>query len=166
LVHPSTSVISNRYETPSLILIGLSANLIFSMQPNLKAATEETAKFDGNWSVTVDIKAYKNGNGSIAEPLTRHLSVTVKDGALRGERGIRTKPGWYELSGKIATDGTATLRADEITGAQKYNFAKSAKQPASAGKPYTYSVVAHFEGGRGTGQATDGRTRLFTFEKE
>jgi hypothetical protein len=103
----------------SLIVIGLSASLIASMQPNLNAATGETAKFDGNWSVTVDIKAYKNGNGSIAEPLTRHLSVTVKDGVLRGERGIRTKPGWYELSGKSRQMGQllfAPMRSQELRG--------------------------------------------------
>ena len=150
----------------SLVAIGLTVSVFLLTQPDSKAAVDGTTTFDGNWSVAVDIKAYKNGNGSIAEPLTRHLSVTVKDGVLRGERGMRTKPGWYELSGTIATDGTANLRADEITGTQKYNFAKSAKQPAGAGKPYTYSVVAHFDNQRGTGHSTDGRTRIFTFVKE
>jgi hypothetical protein len=150
---------------PVPIAIGLAASVFLFLQPDLKAA-EGTTKFDGNWAVTVDIKAYKNGDGSIAQPLTRHLSTTVRSGVLYGERGLPGKPGWYALSGKIAADETATLRADEITGTQKYNFAKSAKQPAGAGKPYSYSVAANFDGGRGTGHSTDGRTRIFTFAKE
>jgi hypothetical protein len=150
---------------PVTIAIGLATSVLFFLQPDLKAA-EGITKCDGNWSVTVDIKAYKNGDGSIAQPLARHLSATVRSGVFHGERGIPGKPGWYALSGKIAVDGTATLRADEITGIQKYNFAKSAKQPAGAGKPYSYSVEANFDAGHGTGHSTDGRTRIFTFAKE
>jgi hypothetical protein len=154
-------------KSASLIAIGLAASVLLCAQPNLKAATEGGTKFDGNWSVTVDIKVYKNPDGSTAQPFVKRFSATVKNGVLHGETGPRGKPNWYELNGKIEADGTATLRVDEITGSQKYNFTKSRKAPPGAWYPYSFQVVARFEGRRGTGQSTgDDRTRIFTFVKE
>jgi hypothetical protein len=154
-------------KSASLIAIGLAAGILLSAQPNLKAATDGGTKFDGSWSVTVDVKVYNNPDGSTAKPFVKRFAATVKNGVLHGETGPRGKPEWYELNGKIEADGTAALRVDEITGSQKYNFAKSRKAPPGSGTPYSFQVVARFEGRRGTGQSTsDERTRIFTFVKE
>jgi hypothetical protein len=149
------------------IVIVLAASALISTQANLKAATEGGTKYDGSWSVTLDGKAFRNGDGSTAQPYVRRFPATVKDGVLYGEIGTRGKPKWLELNGKIESDGTATLRADEITGLQKYNFAQSRKAPPGQGTPYSYQVVAHFDVRRGTGHSTsDSRTRIFTFTRE
>ena len=151
---------------PVPIAIGLAASALFFLQPDLKAA-EGTAKFDGSWAVTVDAKAYKNGDGSIAEPWTEHFTATVKNGAFHGEYGTRGKPFWFELIGNVATDGTAALVVNELTGEQKHNFSNSKKPPPGKGVRYSYQVGAHFDGKHGTGHSTsDARTRIFTFVKE
>jgi hypothetical protein len=110
------------------------------VQPNLKAAT----KFDGSWSVTLDAKVYKNPDGSTAQPFVRRFPATVKNGVFHGEIGNRGKPEWLELNGKVEVDGTADLRADLITGSQKWNFTQSRKAPPREGNRYSYQVVARF----------------------
>jgi hypothetical protein len=76
-------------KSASLIVIGLLASVLLSAQPNLKAATETGTKFDGSWAVTLDAKAYKNPNGSTAQPYVWRFSATVKNGVFHGERGMR-----------------------------------------------------------------------------
>ena len=136
-------------KSASLIAIGLAASVLLSVQPNLKAAT----KFDGSWSVTLDAKVYKNPDGSTAQPFVRRFPAAVKNGVFHGEIGTRGEKGWYELDGKIGADGTANFRAEEILKFQKYSFTEtSRKAPSGAGTHYTYQVVAHFDGRRGTGK--------------
>jgi hypothetical protein len=148
-----------------LITIVFAASTMLFAQ-NAKAATEGAMKFDGTWAVTLDAKAYKNPNGSTAQPYVWRFSATVKNGVFQGERGMRSKPGWYELNGQIGADGTANLRADEITGSQEHNISKSVKPPPGKGISYSYQVAAHFDGHRGTGRSTsDPRTRILTFVK-
>jgi len=79
---------------------------------------------------------------------------------------IQGKPGWYELNGQIGADGTADLRAGEITAFSKYNFTQSKKALAGRASRYSYQVAAQFDSRRGTGHSTDGRPRIFTFVKE
>lgn len=149
----------------STVAIGLT--LFFSAQSNLKAATEGATKFDGSWEATVDAKEHKNPDGSKALPWVKHFQASIKNGIFHGEMGTRGKPEFYEMNGKIGADGTASLRVDEITGSQKYNISESAKAPAGKGVNYSYQVVAHFDGRRGTGRSTsDQRTRAFTFVKQ
>jgi hypothetical protein len=150
--------------SPSLFAIVLAASVLLSVQANLKA--EGTTKFDGNWSVTLDAKMYKNPDGSVAQAVVWHFSATVRNGVFHGESGTRGKPSWYELNGRIEPDGTATLRADEITGAQKYNFSKTIKAPPGKGVSYSYQVISHFGDRRGTGQSNDRRIKIFTFTKD
>jgi hypothetical protein len=153
-------------KSASLIAAGLAASILLFAQPTLKGAPEGGVGFDGSWSVTLDAKVFKNGDGSEAQPFVRRFTATVRNGVFHGEIGPRGKPTWYELNGKIEADGAANLRADEITGAQKYNFATSHKAPPGTGTHYSYQVVARFGGRRGTGQSTDYRTRTFVFLKE
>lgn len=150
----------------SLIAIVLAISVLLSGQPNLEAATGGGANFDGSWSVTVDAKAYKNPNGSIAEPYVWRFPATVKNGVLYGEHGTKGTPNSCQLSGKIESNGSAGLRIEEITGHQKHNMSSSLKPPPGEGYKYSYQVVAHFDIRSGTGHSTDKRTRIFTFTKE
>jgi hypothetical protein len=152
-------------KSASLIAIGLAASVLFSLQLDLKAA-EGTTKFDGAWAVSVEGKAYKNGDGTIGQPWVKNFTTTVKNGALHGEFGTRGKPAWFELTGNIAADGTASLLVNELTGDRQYNFSRS-KGPPGKRASYSFQGTAHFEAKHGTGRSTsDDRTRIFTFLKE
>jgi hypothetical protein len=151
----------------SMVAIGLAASVFLLGQPNLTAAAQGPAKFDGSWKVTVDTKEYKNKDGTTAQPWVKHLAATVKNGVFHGEKGTRGQPSFYELNGTIQADGTATFRCDEITGEQKYNFSDAQKGPPGKGHHYSYEISAHFSENRGTGKSTsDNRARVFTFVKE
>jgi hypothetical protein len=154
-------------KTTSLVAIGLATSLFLLGQPNLKAAAQGPAKFDGSWEVTVDTKEYRNKNGTTAQPWIKHLVATVKNGVFHGEKGVRGQPSFYELNGTIQADGTASLRCDEITGEQKYNFSDAQKGPPGKGHHYSYEISAHFGEKQGTGKSTsDNRARVFTFVKQ
>jgi hypothetical protein len=126
--------------------------------------TKADTAFDGSWWVTLDAKSFDNPDGSKAQPWVIQFPATVKNGVFHGQYGIKGKPFWYELNGQIEA-GSATLRADELMGEQKYNFTLSKKAPPGKGHSYSYQVVAHFDSRRGTGRSTDARTRIFTFVK-
>lgn len=154
-------------KTTSLVAIGLATSFFLLGQPNLKAAAQGPAKFDGSWEVTVDTKEYKNPDGTTAKRWVINFPATVKNGVFHGERGTRGHPQFYELNGKIEADGTASLVVNEITGSQKYNFSAGTNPPAGKGVGYSYQVAAKFEGQRGTGKSiSDPRTRIFTFVKQ
>jgi len=54
--------------------------------------TSGATAFDGNWSVTLDAKEYRNPNGSVALAFIRRFTATVKNGVFHGEIGTRGKP--------------------------------------------------------------------------
>jgi hypothetical protein len=154
-------------KTTSLVAIGLATGLLLLGQPCLKAAAQGKGKFNRSWEVTVDTKAYKNADGTTAQPWVKHFVATVKNGVFPGERGVRGQPSFYETNGQIEADGTASLRVDEITGSQKYNFSDTKKGPPDKGVHYSYEVSAHFGEKQGTGRSTsDNRARVFTFVKQ
>jgi hypothetical protein len=106
---------------------------------------------------------YKNPNGTISLAYAWHFSMTVKNGILHGERGNRGMGDFYEINGTIAADGTATIRADGITG-KGTEFTKGHRSP---GTPFSHAVTAQFEDRHGTGKSIgDPRIRIFTFVKD
>jgi hypothetical protein len=107
--------------------------------------TKADTTFDGNWTVTVDVKLYVNPDGTRAQPFIFHFPATVQNGFLHGELGTKGKPFWYELSGQIVS-GAATFRVDELTGDEKYNFTTSKQAPPGRGHVYSFNVTAHFSG--------------------
>ncbi len=147
-----------KYGSPIAIFVAI---LMLLFAQNTKA----TSAFDGNWSVTLDAKAFKNPDGRNGLPYVRQFPATVKGGVFHGEIGKRGKPEWFELNGEIGPDGKAELTASEISGDQKYNFTVSKSTAPGKGTSYSYLVDAHFNGRSGTGKSTDWRTRIFTFVK-
>jgi hypothetical protein len=119
--------------------------------------------FDGTWSVTMSAHNYQNPNSTMSLAYAWHFSMTVKNGILHGERGNRGMGDFYEINGTIAADGTATIRADGITG-KGTEFTKGHTSP---GTPFSYAVTAQFKGRHGTGKSIgDPRIRIFTFGKD
>jgi hypothetical protein len=150
----------------SLITIIFAASTMLFPQ-NTKAASTDMA-FDGTWSVTVDFQAYRNPDGTTAKAWVKHFQVTVKNGILHGDVGTKGAPNWYELSGKIASDGAANLTVNGVTGDPGYT--PTHPEP---GLRFQYQVIAHFDGRRGTGHSVGNppppdapRTRIHTFVKD
>jgi hypothetical protein len=136
-----------------------TATLLYAQ--NTKAASDTTA-FDGTWQVTMSARDYDNPNSTMSDAYAYHFPMSVKDGVLHGERGNRGMWDFYEIDGKIAADGIATIRAEGITGAGT-QFTKRHSPP---GKPYTYAVSAQFKGRNGSGKSAGPRIRIFTFVKD
>jgi hypothetical protein len=144
---------------PLIAIVFAAATLLYAQ--STKAASDTTA-FDGTWSVMVDYREYKNPDGTVALPWVIHCQAEVKNGVLHAEHGTKEGTASWELNGKIAADGTATLSTTGITGNPKYT-----PFHPEPGKRYKFQVIAHFEGRRGTGKSVgDPRTRTFTFVKD
>jgi hypothetical protein len=142
-----------------IAIVFAAATLLYAQ--NTKAAPDTTA-FDGTWSVMVDYREYKNPDGTVALPWVIHCQAEVKDGVLHAEHGTKEGTASWELNGKIAADGTATLTTTGITGNPKYT-----PFHPEPGKRYKFQVIAHFERRRGTGKSVgDPRTRTFAFVKD
>jgi len=84
----------------------------------------------------------------------------VKEGRLVGQYGTKDKPSSLTLMGRIQPDGLAALTAPGMNGKSDYTVGFG--QP---GEKFSYPVTAQFEGSRGTGIRTHGRTCKFTFVK-
>jgi len=121
-----------------------------------RTAPGDAGRFDGMWNVTIDCP---NADG--AAGYTFDFVAQVKDGVLRGERGVEGGAGSLRLQGNIQPDGNARLDARGLTSDPKYN-ARNVPQ----GAPYAYSVAARFEGSRGTGRRTQLRPCDLTFAKQ
>ena len=143
----------------SLITIVFAVSTLLFAQ-NTKAASTDTA-FDGTWSVTVNAHEYQNADGSTALAWVIHFPAEVKNGVLHGEHGTRGAAGWYELDGKMETNGTAILRTNGITSDPEH-----AERHVHFGTSYEYQVNAHFNGQHGTGKSVGPRIRIFTFVKD
>src|ERR1700684_3491941 len=97
-----------------IAILFATATLLYAQ--NTKAASDTTA-FDGTWQVTMSARDYDNPKSTMSEAYAYHFPMSGKDGVLHGERGNRGMWDFYEINAKVAADGTATIRADGITGA-------------------------------------------------
>ena len=151
----------------SLIAIGLAVSVLSSGQPNLKAATGGTTKFDGSWTVTANFHRYQDPTGPVASALTIHFPAQVSNGVLSGE--WRAKNGaWMTISGTIGADGTALLHVNGLTStALEYHLKDSVtgESHARAGHPISFDVKAKFNGRHGTGERIGARPTDFDFVK-
>ena len=98
----------------------------------------EAASFDGTWSVL----QVCNSTQESARGYTWRYDATVKDGHLVGHYRNKGQSPSLTLEGQINPDGTATLVADGI------------------------SVAAKFEAGAGAGSRLGVRSCKFTFKKQ
>ena len=114
------------------------------------------ARYDGAWSVAVACAPSEGASSYKVE-----LDAQVKDGFLRGEKGVEGTPGWLRLQGAIQPDGSATLDAKGTTGDPKYNI-----KGVAQGLPYAYHVAANFDPNRGTGRRLELRPCDLRFAKQ
>jgi hypothetical protein len=136
---------------PSLALAALALAAV------ARAATAAPSPFDGRWNVVLSCPATTDGR---AMAYSYQFPAEVKDGVLHGERGTAGEPGWLQLDGPIAADGSADLVAEgrtNIPGYALYNVQK--------GTPYKHAVKAQFQAAHGTGSWTTVRTCTFAFDR-
>jgi hypothetical protein len=133
--------------------LALSALCLVCFSP----ASAGTSLFDGGWRVALSCPASADGR---AMAYAYEFSAQVKDGVLHGERGSAGEPGWLQLDGSIAADGSASLVAEGLTNIPDY-----ALYNVTRGTHFKRAVAAHFDGARGTGSWTTIRTCTFTFDK-
>lgn len=112
--------------------------------------------FDGTWDTTVSCE---NAAGALG--YSYRFDSIVKNDVLHGDKGDKGKPGWYQLDGKIAPDGTARFYADGLVGA-----AEAAVGHLHAGTRYGYHVDANFSGDAGTGKRVEGRPCTVEFSRK
>jgi CHAT domain-containing protein len=149
-------------KSASLISIVFTVSTLLLAQ-NTKAESTDTA-FDGTWLLTLNAQEYKDPHtGLIAAPFILHFSAKVKNGNLHGEWRDKAPPyDWFDLNGKIGSDGTAILHLNGITGNTRYTIGHVGSR-----KPLVYQVVAHFDDQHGTGKSvSDPRVRTFTFVRD
>jgi hypothetical protein len=121
-----------------------------------KPAAAGAGRFDGAWNVTLNCPRADNAQGYVSK-----FVAQVTNGYLKGDLGTEGSPGSLRLQGTIQPDGTATLEAKGLTGDPKYTI-----KGDKLGTPYGYSVVAEFEGARGTGRRIQLRACDLTFARQ
>lgn len=122
-------------------------------------AHAQTERFDGLWKVELTCPAHQSADDD-ARGYTHRFTARVTGGELQGTHGTEGEPGYHLLRGKIAADGSATLRLDGIVNNPNYAIRK-----AQRGKPYNYRVSAQFEDAAGLGQRMTGRACEFRFTR-
>jgi hypothetical protein len=122
-------------------------------------AAENALRFDGSWNVTLDCPPHNDGD-SLAVGYTHRFPGEVTNGQLRAVHGSEGEPNWHLLSGTIAENGDAKLLFEGIVGDL------GGMNGAKPGRPYRYSVQAHFESLSGTGDRLTGRICRFEFMRK
>lgn len=123
-------------------------------QPTLAAAP---TRFDGAWAVTITCPPIETPKTA---GYTLKLAATIAGGVLQGQYGVPGVPGFLEIGGAIAPDGSARLRARGIV-----NSPQQAVNGAQRGAPYEYSALARFQERSGTAQRTEVRRCDLVFER-
>jgi Caspase domain len=113
------------------------------------------APFDGTWFASVACPALPG-----ALPYELDFDVLIKDGVLHGEAGVKGKPGWRAIDGKIDPSGSGLIRERGLTGSSRYT---GGDHP---GTSYAFNLAVHLERVRGTGKRRSGRDCRYTFTKQ
>jgi hypothetical protein len=92
--------------------------------------------FDGKWTTIVSCPQAE-GAGSF----TLLVDADVKGGLFSGEKGIKGKPGWYSLTGKVRPDGIIEIVARGIV-----NSSRLAAGNVPVATEYGYPITGRLEG--------------------
>lgn len=121
-----------------------------------RAATLDASRFDGLWQTTLSCT---NANGALGYSF-RFPSI-VKKGVLHGEKGTAREPGWLQIDGSLARDGTADLYVEGLVGAAPFAVGQR-----PAGTPYGYHVEARFSAESAEGHRVEGRPCTIAWTRE
>ncbi len=134
--------------TSALIALALTALVVIPARA--------AAPFDGVWHVSMVCPTAADGTFGY----THQFTAQVTNGALHGEFGQRSTPGWVALDGTISASGKAMLNGSGLTGSPSYAVGRPVEQT-----PYRFHVDAQFEGAHGSGERVETRRCSFEFSK-
>jgi hypothetical protein len=134
------------------------ADILSPVARSQSAALAATGAYDGNWYVVLSCPNAPGTEGAL--PYTYEFAAQVLGGHFRGEHNRPGVPGYLVLDGAIQPDGSAVLTAQGLTGQPPETLHRY-----QGGTPYSYQMTARFEGGRGTGSRTTGRTCTAAFTR-
>lgn len=139
------------FARPLLLLATLAA-----ATSGMARDAEVVRQFDGTWDTVLTCPDADGALGFVF-----HFASTVKDGLLRGGKGRKDQPGWFQLEGPIRADGSAILLADGLVGAAPFAVGQR-----PAGTAYAFHVTSRFGDRAGTGTRVEGRPCTVTFTRE
>jgi len=91
------------------------ATVVISSKSTLASSTITASPFDGQWTVTRSCEAFKDRPAFVDR-----FPATVSNGELHLERRQRGQPGYQDLRGKPAADGSLILTGIFTPGVPKY----------------------------------------------
>ena len=110
-------------------------------------AASDASRFDGLWQTTLSCT---NSDGALGYSF--QFPSIVRNGVLHGEKGTAREPGWLQIDGRLAPDGTADLYVEGLVGAAPFAVGQR-----PAGTPYGYHVEARFSAENAEGHRVEGR---------
>lgn len=130
--------------------------LLCSLAVRAAQAVESASRFDGEWDT---ILSCPNSSGALGYSF--EFPSVIKAGVLHGEKGSKGQPGWLQLDGPLAADGTGSLYASGLVGA-----AEMAVGHRAPGTQYGYHVDVQFTANSGKGHRVVGRPCTLSFAKK
>ncbi len=139
------------------LIVALGALGSFSVRAaQTGGAAPDASRFDGLWQTTLSCT---NSTGALGYSF-RFTSI-VKNGVLHGEKGTAHEPGWLQIDGPLARDGTADLYVEGLVGAAPFAVGQR-----PAGTPYGYHVEARFSDESAEGHRVEGRPCTIAWTRE
>jgi len=132
--------------------LGIFVALMFL---NSAQGANDAASYDGIWNTNLTCSTTAGALGYAYQ-----FPSTVKDGVLRGERGVPSAPGWLQIDGTIQPDGKSRIHAQGLVGQQQHALGQR-----PAGTPYAYQIEANFTAKEGHGKRVKSRPCEITFVK-
>jgi len=126
------------------------------------AAAPASGRFDGQWLTKMTCPP----KGS-TEGYTWQFASVIENSKFSGHHGTAGEPGYLQIEGKIAGDGSAKLSATGIVASRQYARGVLAHK----GADYDYDIQAQFSETEGTGKRDAGlgivgRVCTFDFAKK
>jgi hypothetical protein len=118
-------------------------------------ADEAKGRFDGIWDTVLSCP---NSNGALGYSF--EFQAVVTQGVLHAEKGNKGEPGWLQIDGTIAADGSASLYAAGLVGAAPFAVGQR-----PAGSQYGYHIDTRFTDTAGEGHRVEGRPCSLSLKK-
>lgn len=148
-------------QQPWVSMSPISGEFYFAGRPpgpvNATGAAPSVARFDGRWRTVYVCEDMADG----VRGFTWSFISEIKQGALHGEMITAKTKSLIVFSGKVNTDGTAT-----ITGDGKVADSRSAIRHAPEGTPVTMQIRAKFTDSTGAGERISARRCKISFAKQ
>jgi hypothetical protein len=132
-------------------LVAGVAAVWFAAAPAAQAGTA----FDGQWALNIVCPAYQDAKG-----YAFHFTILIQNGQVQADYGTPGTPGYLNMSGSVADDGTIQLAGTQLTKNPDYSVGHVAP-----GTKIPFTVDGTMSGDTGQGTRTQTRPCTFYFNK-